>query len=102
MLASRFFRIRMSLPVSLHRVKLLVMREKILSEYLSRSSSRFRFVEIKVALLRRYRSFRQENSCEVIKLLVVSVPRSSMISRSQPYRSSHKSYRMSFDFASKE
>ena len=64
------------------------MREKILSEYRSRNSPSERFVVIMVAFLRRCLLFRQEKSWEETKAFVSSVPKSSIMSRSQPQISS--------------
>ena len=41
------------------------------------------YTHLMVAFWRRCLSFRQENSWDATKVLVISVPRSSMISRSQ-------------------
>ena len=50
---------------------------------MAEKSSSVRFVEMTVDLRRAIRSLMHKNNCEDTKLLVSSVPRSSMISRSQ-------------------
>ena len=61
----------------------LEIREKVRSEYVSMKRSRGRFVEMIVDFFRRMRSLMQRKSWEETKLLVSSVPKSSMIRRSQ-------------------
>ena len=59
------------------------MREKILSEYISEKSSKARLVEMIVGRCLIKRSLMHKNNEEVTKLLVSSVPKSSIIKRSQ-------------------
>ena len=67
-------------------MKLLVIRDMIRSEYSAESCASERLVEISVLLWFRIRSLSSRNSWEATKLLTISVPRSSMISRSQENR----------------
>ena len=77
------------------------MRENTRSEYLACSSRRERLVEIIVGFLFRSLSLMQVNSWEATKALVNSVPRSSMIRRSHPYRSEVNSLRSSRELLQK-
>ena len=59
------------------------MRDTVRSEYNSVISFIFKFVEIIVDFSRKIRSFTHKNNCDMVKALEHSVPKSSIISKSQ-------------------
>ena len=61
----------------------MIIREKVRSEYVSINWFGERFVEIIVDFFRKSLSLTQRNNCELVKVLVSSVPKSSIINKSQ-------------------
>ena len=74
---------RKSSPYIFRKVYSFVNLEVSLSEYLSISSGKIRLVEMMTDRLERSRSFMILKKAELVKEFDNSVPRSSMISKSQ-------------------